>query len=261
MGVVYRALDRKLNRTVALKFLPPGLADSKESLERLHREAKVLWAPKHPHSATIYSQEEQGDERCLVLEYLPGGTLKEKLRGAASCGRWLTIGQILNYSIGAAEGLAHAHRRDIVHHDIKTSNLMLTEEDTVKITDFGLAKMATSPGAGKPGIVAGTAAYMSPERAQGGAIAARSAIFSFGVALFELSAGRLPFEGFKDREMLSQIINRPAPRLRGYRVDAPEALDAMVARALEQRRGDRYQRMDEWLAGVPPPPQLSQPHP
>src|SRR5260370_34086749 len=250
MGVVYRALDRNLNRTVALKFLPPGLADSKESLERLHREAEAISALNHPNIATIYSIEEQGDERFLVLEYLPGGTLKEKLRGAASCGRWLTIGQILNYSIGAAEALAHAHRRGIVHHDIKTSNLMLTEEDTVKITDFGLAKMATSPAAGKPGIVAGTAAYMSPEQAQGGAIDARSDIFSFGVALFELSAGRLPFEGFKDREMLSQIINQPAPRLRGYRVDAPEALDAMVARALEKRREDRYQSMDEWLGDL-----------
>src|SRR5260370_7500901 len=122
MGVVYRALDRNLNRTVALKFLPPGLADSKESLERLHREAEAISALNHPNIATIYSIEEQGDERFLVFEYLPGGTLKEKLRGAASCGRWLTIGQILNYSIGAAEGLPHAPRRRTLPPHINPTN-------------------------------------------------------------------------------------------------------------------------------------------
>jgi len=248
MGVVYSALDLKLNRLVALKFLPPGLVDSKESLDRLLQEANAISALNHPNIATIYGLEEEGEERFLVLEYLPGGTLEKKLRSAASSGRWLTIGQILNYAIGAAEGLAHAHRRGIVHRDIKTSNLMLTAEDTVKITDFGLAKSATSPDAARPGFVAGTVAYMSPEQAQGDAIDARSDIFSFGVALFELATGRLPFEASEDRAMLSQIINRPAPALQENRVDAPEALGRVVSKALEKRREDRYQSMDELLA-------------
>ena len=245
MGVVYSAFDRKLNRLVALKFLPPGLVDSKESLERLVQEANAISALSHPNIATIYSLEEQGDERFLVLEHIPGGTLKDKLRTLAQSGRWLTIGQILKYAIGAAEGLAHAHRRGIVHQDIKTSNLMLTGEDTVKITDFGLARIGPSPGASKPGLVAGTVAYMSPEQARGGAIDARSDIFSFGVTLFELATGRLPFEASEDRAMLLQIINRPAPRLREHRVDAPEALSRVVSKSLEKRREDRYQSMDE----------------
>jgi tetratricopeptide (TPR) repeat protein len=246
MGVVYSALDRKLDRLVALKFLPLGLVDSKESLERLLHEAKAISALNHPNIATIHGLEEEGGERFLVLEYIPGGTLKKKL----SSNRWLTIGEILNYAIGAAEGLAHAHRRGIVHQDIKTSNLMLTEEDTVKITDFGLAQSAASPGTAKPGFVAGTAAYMSPEQAQGGAIDARSDIFSFGVTIFELATGRLPFEASEDAAMLSQIIKQPAPRLREYRVDAPEELGRVVSKALEKRREDRYQSMDEVLTDL-----------
>jgi tetratricopeptide (TPR) repeat protein len=250
MGVVYSALDRKLNRLVALKFLPPGLVDSKESLERLVEEANAISALSHPNIATIYSLEESGGERFLVLEHIAGGTLKNKLRTVAQSGRWLTIGQILNYAIGAAEGLAHAHRRGIVHRDIKTSNLMVTEEDTVKITDFGLARIGASPGATKPGLVAGTAAYMSPEQAQGGAIDARSDIFSFGVTLFELATGRLPFEASEERAMLSEIINRPAPKLREYRVDAPETLGRVVSKSLEKRREHRYQSMDELLGDL-----------
>jgi tetratricopeptide (TPR) repeat protein len=250
MGVVYSALDRKLNRLVALKFLPEGLVDSKESLERLVQEANAISALSHPNIATIYSLEENGAERFLVLEHISGGTLKDKLHTVARSGRWLTIGQILNYAIGAAEGLAHAHRRGIVHQDIKTSNLMLTDEDTVKITDFGLAKIGASPGAAKPGMVAGTAAYMSPEQARGEAIDARSDIFSFGITLFEMASGRLPFEASEDRAMLSQIINGPAPKLREYRVDAPEALGRVVSKALEKRREDRYQSMDELLGDL-----------
>src|SRR5258708_3167677 len=217
MGVVYSALDRKLDRIVALKFLPPALAESRENLERLVEEAKAISALNHPNIATIYGIEGEGPERFLVLEFLPGGTLKKKLQEAAATGRWLTIAQILDYAAGAAEGLAHAHRRGIVHLDVKTSNLMLTEEGTVKVTDFGLAKLAKSPGAARLGIVVGTAAYMSPEQAQGGEIDARSDIFSFGVSVFELACGRRPFEASDDSAMLSRIIDQPAPRLREYR--------------------------------------------
>src|SRR5438552_4158300 len=120
MGVVYSALDRKLNRMVALKFLPSHLANSKQNVEQLVREANAISALNHPHIATIYGFEEEGSERFLVLEYLPGGTLKNKIHEAASSGRRLTIGQVLDYAIGAAEGLAHAHRRGIVHQDVKT---------------------------------------------------------------------------------------------------------------------------------------------
>src|SRR5205085_6838929 len=115
MGVVYSARDRKLDRIVALKFLPPHLSESTEDLERLLQEAKALSALNHPNIATIYGLAEEGGERFLVLEYLPGGTVKKKLHEMSSLGRWLTIVQILKYAIGAAEGLAHAHRRGIVH--------------------------------------------------------------------------------------------------------------------------------------------------
>lgn len=250
MGVVYSALDQRLNRIVALKFLPPRLAEVQDNLEQLLQEARATSALNHNHIATIYGVEEEGEDLFLVLEYLPGGTLKTKLQEAATLGRWLPIGEVLRYAIGAAEGLAYAHRRGIVHLDVKTSNLMLTEESTVKITDFGLAKLIRPRGPTRPGLLMGTAAYMAPEQVQNGEVDARSDVFSFGVTLFELATGRLPFEATDAKAVLSQIISQPAPRLREFRPDAPPALEAVVGRALEKRLENRYQSMDELVADL-----------
>ena len=153
MGVVYKALDQKLNRYVALKFLPPHIGGSGLHFQRFLQEANALSALNHPHIATIYAVETAGDRQFLSLEFLPGGTLKAKLRQSAAT---LSFENVLKYGQQAAEGLAHAHARGIIHRDVKTSNLMLTEQGDVKLTDFGIAKLTGSSLNTSPGGLIGT---------------------------------------------------------------------------------------------------------
>ena len=193
MGVVYKALDRKLNRLVALKFLPRDLVASPEANQRVIQEATALSLLNHPHIATLFDLEETNGDRFLVLEYLAGGPLKARIEARSREGHQLPIEEVLDYARQAAEGLAHAHRRGIIHRDLKTNNLMLTEEGRLKITDFGIAKLSQFGGSTAPGILIGTPRYMSPEQAHGRELDSRSDIFSLGVVLFELMTGRLPF--------------------------------------------------------------------
>ncbi len=250
MGVVYKAVDRKLNRLVALKFLPPHIDPSDVSLERFLQEANALSALNHPHIATIYTLEADGERQFLVLEYLPGGTLKAKLQQARNLSTSLSTEDILKYAQQTAEGLAHAHARGIIHRDVKTSNLMLTEEGDVKVTDFGVAKLTGSSLRTLPGSLMGTIAYMSPEQVLGMEVDARSDAFSFGVALFELISGRLPFEAPNDAALLTKIANARVPQLREFRPDVPPELERIVGRALKKRREERYATMGEVLADI-----------
>src|SRR6266849_2383773 len=221
MGVVYRALDQKLNRLVALKFLPPQIDRSDADLQRFLQEANALSALNHPHIATIYAVETTGEQHFLVLEYLPGGTLKAKLQQTYSSGAVLSIEDVLKYARQTAEGLAHAHARGIVHRDVKTSNLMLTKEGDVKITDFGVAKLSGSSLATVPGSLMGTIAYMSPEQVLGMGVDVRTDQFSFGVVLFELITGRLPFEAGNDAALLTKVANARVPELKTFRAEVP----------------------------------------
>jgi serine/threonine-protein kinase len=253
MGVVYKALDTKLNRAVALKFLPPQLDHSNADLQRFLQEAQALSALNHPHIATIYAVETAGEKRFLVLEYLPGGTLKAKLDQVRGSGGSLAIDDIFKYAQQTAEGLAHAHSRGIVHRDVKTSNLMLTAEGNVKITDFGLAKLGASSLATIPGSLMGTIAYMSPEQAMGMEVDARSDVFSFGVCLFELITGRLPFEAPNEAALITKVASGRAPELKDSRSDVPAGLDLVVQRAMRKRMEDRYQTMDDVLQDLRAP--------
>ena len=248
MGVIYAARDLKLGRRVALKFLPPKLVGSPENLERLRLEAKAISALNHPHIEIIYDLHEADGQTFLVLEYLPGGTLKQKLVDLRAEGRRLSLRDVLRFAVETTQGLAHAHRLGILHCDVKTSNLMLTAEGAVKITDFGLAQlMHDTRGSDEPGTVKGTLAYMSPEQARGHDLDARADIFSFGVVLFELLTGRLPFDSPSETALHPSFVTTPAPRLREFRPEAPEELDRIVARALEKRRDDRYHDAGQML--------------
>ena len=253
MGVVYRALDQKLNRLVALKFLPPQIDRSDADLQRFLQEANALSALNHPHIATIYAVETTGEQHFLVLEYLPGGTLKAKLQQTYSSGAVLSIEDVLKYARQTAEGLAHAHARGIVHRDVKTSNLMLTKEGDVKITDFGVAKLSGSSLATVPGSLMGTIAYMSPEQVLGMGVDTRSDVFSFGVLLFELLAGRLPFEAPNDAALITKVASARAPELKVFRHDVPDELELVVQTALKKRVEERYQRMEDLLTDLQAP--------
>jgi tetratricopeptide (TPR) repeat protein len=245
MGVVYKALDRKLDRLVALKFLPSHLAALPDRVERFMQEATALSVVNHPHIATIYDIERVDEQRFLVLEYLPGGTLKTRLEKLQQSQALLPLDVVVEYARQTTEGLAHAHRRGVVHRDVKTSNLMLTEEGNVKITDFGVAKLSRLSSRTVPGSLIGTIRYMSPEQAQGLEADARSDIFSFGVVLFELTTGQTPFQADSDAALLLKIVSSPAPPLKALRADAPDRLDQIVQRALMKRPEDRYQAADE----------------
>ena len=245
MGVVYKALDRKLNRLVALKFLPRDLVASPEANERFIQEATALSLLNHPHIATLFDFEEADGDRFLVLEYLAGGTLKDRVEALSREGRQLPIEEVLDYARQTAEGLVHAHRRGIIHRDLKTNNLMLTEEGRLKITDFGIAKLSQFGGSTAPGTVIGTPRYMSPEQAEGRELDSRSDIFSLGVVLFELTTGRMPFEGEGRHALLLKIVKLPAPALSAFRRDVPAELERIVAKTMMKNRAARYQTAED----------------
>ena len=247
MGVVYKARDVKLDRLVALKLLSPTLSASSEEVERLFEEARALSRLNHPNVATIYEVEDGADKPFMALEYLPGGTLRGKIRNA---GAGLSPRTVIGYARQVGRGLAHAHRHGIIHRDVKTDNALLTAEGEVKLTDFGIALVvgnkASQPGEG----TTGTAAYMSPEQAQGLTIDHRSDIFSFGVLVFELAAGEVPYAGQPAEAMLYDIVNTPPPAIRKYRDDLPESFERLLHKLLAKNPTERYATMDDVLAGL-----------
>jgi serine/threonine-protein kinase len=247
MGVVYKARDRRLDRLVALKFLAADPECSRESMERFLHEARAISQLNHPNIATIYDVGTENSHRFLAFEYLAGGTLRAKIRATAGNGNPLTFRQILSFGRQIGEALSHAHRHGIIHRDVKSENALLTEEGVVKLTDFGLALVAGRGSQSRGSSTAGTAAYMSPEQAQGLEVDARSDIFSFGVVLFELLTGRVPFHDRQEAVILYDIVHTKEPPLSQFRQDVPEGLQTIVTRALEKEPDERYQSVDELL--------------
>jgi len=245
MGIVYKARDLKLDRLVALKFLPANLLASQEEIARFQQEAKALSALNHPHIATIYDIDSADGQKFIVLEYLSGGTLKSKIRDVQSSGKELSIQQIVGYGLQIAEGLAYAHRHGIIHRDVKTDNMILTDEETVKITDFGLAKLRGSVQLTKIRSTVGTAAYMSPEQIRGEDIDHRSDIFSFGIVLYELMTGHLPFRGEHEASVSYSIVSEDPIPLRTFRPQVLPVLEKIIERCLEKDREKRYQDGEE----------------
>ncbi|MGB2697573.1 MAG: serine/threonine-protein kinase [Candidatus Zixiibacteriota bacterium] len=191
MGVVYKAEDTKLDRIVALKFLPKHLLCNEDAKKRFVHEAKAASALDHTNIATIYEIDEAQGECFISMAYIEGKSLKELIRNKDIEG-W-DIGKIIDVGIQIAAGLSKAHQKGIVHRDIKSDNIMLTSDGLVKIMDFGLAKLKGAPQVTKTGTTIGTVAYMSPEQAQGKDVDHRSDIFSFSVVLYELITGQLPY--------------------------------------------------------------------
>ncbi len=234
MGVVYKAQDSKLNRSVAMKFLPNHVAATPEELERFVQEAKAAAALNHPNICTIYGIDEFEGKHFIVMEFVDGQTLAEK-KGS------LTQKQALEIGIQIAEGLAAAHERGIVHRDIKPENIMIGKDGRVQIMDFGLAKLRGASRLTKEGSTVGTAGYMSPEQVQGHEVDHRSDIFSLGVLLFEMLTGQPPFKGVHETAIAYEIVNVDSPPMSSLKPELSPELDAIVLDCLEKEPQERTQ--------------------
>ena len=240
MGVVYKAEDLKLKRFVALKFLPPHLMDSADLKERFLVEAQAAAALNHPNICVIHEVGEDETRPYIAMEYVDGETLKDKLgKGPLPAPEALTIaGQV-------AAGLGEAHHKGIIHRDIKSANIMVTAKGQAKVMDFGLAKLRGGSSLTKSQTTIGTVAFMSPEQARGGDLDARTDIWSLGVVLYEMLAGKLPFRGDHDQAVIHQIVHAEPEPIKKVRQDIPEGLEQIVGQALAKKPAERYQTMEE----------------
>jgi serine/threonine protein kinase/dienelactone hydrolase len=240
MGVVYKAEDTKLDRKVAIKFLPEHLTKDKENVERFEREAKAAAALNHPNIITIHEISEIDSQIFIVMEFVDGASLRTKIDE-----KNLTIEEVLNITNQICEGLSEAHKADIVHRDIKPENILINNRGGVKILDFGLAKLKGVSKLTKETSTLGTIHYMSPEQLQGKEVDHKSDIWSLGVVLYELLTSQLPFRGEYESAIIYSILNEKPDHIYRYRKDITQEIDQIIIEALQKDRASRYSSINE----------------
>ncbi len=248
MGEVYRARDTRLERTVAIKVLPAHLSSDPDRRERFDREARAISSLNHPHICTLHDVGHQDGTSYLVMEFLEGETLADRLHKGP-----LPIDVVLRYAIEIADALDAAHAAGIVHRDLKPANIFVTKRGQTKVLDFGLAKLAVDNRAASftpdanaatlddvhltsPGTAVGTVAYMSPEQARGENLDAQSDLFSFGVVLYEMATGRPAFTGRTTAVIFNEILNKAPTAPARLNPEVPPKLDEIIDRCLEKDR-------------------------
>jgi serine/threonine protein kinase len=238
MGIVYKAEDTKLKRMVALKFLPPHVSLDNEVKERFMHEAQAASALDHNNICTIYEIGESEDgQMYMAMALYEGETLQDKIERGP-----LPLEEALNIAAQIGEGLAKAHEKEIVHRDIKPANIMITSDGVAKILDFGLAKLSGRTKLTKEGTTLGTVAYMSPEQVRGEPVDKRTDIWALGVILYEMIAGKSPFEADYEQAIMYSIMNEEPEPISG---DVPEELQNVISGALEKDPEKRFQSVDQ----------------
>ncbi len=245
MGVVYKAKDLKLKRTVALKFLPPEFMRLPDARERFIREAQAAAALSHPNICTIHEVEEADGQPYIAMEYVSGESLRQKVAKGP-----LAADAVVDIAVQVADGLEAAHQRGIIHRDIKSANIMVNEKGQAKIMDFGLAKVLGGEQLTREAVTIGTIAFMSPEQARGEDLDQRTDIWSFGVVLYEMLTGQLPFRGDRESIIFHSIVKLEPTPPRQIKSDIPAELQKIINRALKKRREDRYASAGEMAADL-----------
>jgi serine/threonine protein kinase len=257
MGIVFKAQDSRLERAVALKFLPEKLAQQPQALERFRREARAASALNHPGICTIYDIGEQDGQTFIAMEFIDGETLRSHIHGKP-----LPLEELLELGIQIAEALEAAHAEGIIHRDIKPANIFVTKRGRAKLLDFGLAKLvpkgianadAESGGESSDshsiiGIISGTPSYMSPEQVRGDGLDPRTDIFSFGLVLYEMATGRQAFSGGTGGAIIEAVLTRPPVPVRSVNPSIPPRLEEIIDKALYKDRSQRYQHTADILA-------------
>ena|GEM_PF-350175 len=246
MGVVYKAEDTRLDRLVALKFLPSQLTSSESMKARFLQEAKAASAINHPNICVVYDIQAHEGRQFIVMEYVEGRELRDIID--ANLPNTLNLQEVIDFATQIAEGLQAAHEQEIIHRDIKSSNIMVTEKGQVKIMDFGLAKLKGAAKITKSTSTLGTIAYMSPEQIKGEKVDPRSDIFSFGVVVYEMLTGQLPFRGEYESAVMYSIVNEEPESVANLRPEVPVALESITKKALAKNPDERYQNINEMLA-------------
>ena len=244
MGEVYKAEDLVLHRTVALKFPPDPMHKDEAVRERLLNEARMAATLSHQNVTAVHSVGDHEGRPFIVMEYVDGKTLRNAIDGRGP----LPLEQFVKIAAQLCEGLNAVHEHEVLHRDIKTENILLTERDQVKIVDCGLAaRFISAEGLEEELGIAGTSAYMSPEQMRGDPLDQRSDIFSVGVVFFEMLTGHLPFEADHPAALVYLLLNTDPPPMEKYRKEIPDEIAAVVRRALEKEPAKRYQSADEMI--------------
>ncbi|HVN53485.1 MAG TPA: protein kinase, partial [Anaerolineaceae bacterium] len=250
MSSVYKAYDPNLRRTVAIKLIHPHLSTNPDFLRRFEEEAAAVATLRHENIVQVFDFNHDGDVYYMVLEYLPGVTLEDRLKSWNEKILHIDQGEAVSFLTQICDAVHYAHKRGLIHRDIKPANIMLDEQDRAILMDFGIARIVGGQIHTAAGAVVGTALYMSPEQIQGEQVDARTDIYSLGVTLFETLSGRPPFEADSAMTLMMMHLNDPVPDIRHLRPRVVDGLIGIIGKALEKKREDRYQTAAEMAAAL-----------